>query len=556
MGWMVRALVGTGTVAVLGAVACGSDADCEETRTCGASTGGVGAGGSGGTGAGSGATGGVTGGAAGTGGGAACNQDADCDDTQACTGVEKCVAGKCQKGTPVSCQNPDSAHCTAVCIEVSGGTTQCRVLGKDADADNHRDAACAQSEDVADDCDDSNKDVFPGATETCDGVDNDCNGTDELDEGAPVSGNAAKLVALAAVTWPPAIAWSPTTKEHGVVFAMDQSGGAEIFFLRMAPDGKKLGVAGSEEVQVSNAPGDGMDPRIAWGHGSWGIVWRDPHQQASEKIYFRRLGTDGKPMSAELQVSSAGSTGFAPDIAATPTGWAVVWSDTRSEAEGEIYGRLLNVDGTPNGTEKLLGTQGKVNREPHLASNGTELLLTWSTNGVSAPPNVVRRARVGFGLAVIDEQSLTAPAPAAGTGSWLSFVAPTPTGWSLAWRQFTASAGQIGMTELKADASSACTPLSLPAGADAAPGGVVTRGGKSLLVYAQDGGANAKIKLARIKSGCAGPLTFDVATSSIVPVEPRNAAVSWGESGVAVVWSDGLDVHRWVTGPNLCDQPQ
>ena len=42
----------------------------------------------------------------------------------------------------------------------------------DADLDGYVDEAC----DGGDDCDDTDPGVFPGASETCDGVDEDCNG--------------------------------------------------------------------------------------------------------------------------------------------------------------------------------------------------------------------------------------------------------------------------------------------------------------------------------------------------------------------------------------------
>ena len=45
-------------------------------------------------------------------------------------------------------------------------------LAKDADEDRYP---------ASEDCDDKNATVFPGASEICDGLDNDCN--DEIDEG-------------------------------------------------------------------------------------------------------------------------------------------------------------------------------------------------------------------------------------------------------------------------------------------------------------------------------------------------------------------------------------
>ena len=53
---------------------------------------------------------------------------------------------------------------------------------RDIDVDGHIDALCVDYNGVADDCDDNNANVFPGAPEFEDGQDNDCAG--DIDEGS------------------------------------------------------------------------------------------------------------------------------------------------------------------------------------------------------------------------------------------------------------------------------------------------------------------------------------------------------------------------------------
>ena len=75
-----------------------------------------------------------------------CTADGECDDGDACT-AEACVAGSCVYVTT------------------------------DADGDLHSDATCPALGDLPnDDCDDTDDAVFPGATEVCNGVDDDCEG--------------------------------------------------------------------------------------------------------------------------------------------------------------------------------------------------------------------------------------------------------------------------------------------------------------------------------------------------------------------------------------------
>ncbi len=86
----------------------------------------------------------------------------DCDDGVFCNGVESCVAGVCQAGTP---------PCAGTCIE---DTNECVERCTDAD----RDGDCAIDEGGTD-CDDDDPNRYGSGVEICDaeGVDEDCDPT-------------------------------------------------------------------------------------------------------------------------------------------------------------------------------------------------------------------------------------------------------------------------------------------------------------------------------------------------------------------------------------------
>jgi hypothetical protein len=146
-----------------------------------------------------------------------------CDDGDFCNGVERCVAGACVDGEPpcagelrcdaenerclsASCETPDAdgdgeaaiacggADCDDSDPDVRPGATEvCDLEGidedcdpttvgeRDADGDGAIDFACCNGERCGTDCDDAIASVAPGATEVCNGVDDDCDGS--VDEG-------------------------------------------------------------------------------------------------------------------------------------------------------------------------------------------------------------------------------------------------------------------------------------------------------------------------------------------------------------------------------------
>lgn len=88
-----------------------------------------------------------------------CTESSECDDGAFCNGVESCVAGECAAGT---------SPCEMGCDETADRCVSCSV-NPDMDGDGVDSPECGGN-----DCDDSDPNVFPGNTEVCDGDDEDC----------------------------------------------------------------------------------------------------------------------------------------------------------------------------------------------------------------------------------------------------------------------------------------------------------------------------------------------------------------------------------------------
>ena len=106
-----------------------------------------------------------------------CEIEADCLDTNLCNGTESCnvTTHTCQAGTALVCNDGDA--CTADTCDAARG---CQASLIDMDGDGHAPLALGA---CGSDCLDTNPNVYVGAEELCDGIDNNCNAM--VDEVAP-----------------------------------------------------------------------------------------------------------------------------------------------------------------------------------------------------------------------------------------------------------------------------------------------------------------------------------------------------------------------------------
>ncbi len=117
-----------------------------------------------------------------------CVTDLDCANDVFCDGRERCAPSDPAADPATGCAPPTGDACldTQTCDEANDRcVTDCAVSG-DADGDGESSIDCGGH-----DCDDASADVNPSHAETCDAIDNDCNpatiGTTDLDADGAVS---------------------------------------------------------------------------------------------------------------------------------------------------------------------------------------------------------------------------------------------------------------------------------------------------------------------------------------------------------------------------------
>lgn len=309
-----------------------------------------------------------------------CMTTADCEPEDACHPVA-CDYGSCVPLDPIDCDDGDP--CTKdECAPESGACTHDPTTF-DLDKDGHRaplpgkkpgePGACG------DDCDDANAKAFPGNAETCDGVDNDCNGI--VDDGmhyVPASGgpDAVQVSSEMPPAGPGGLAWSG--ESYMAVYTGQVKGKDGVYDARLDLGGAKIGA----EAAFNDFPADAMGGPVVWTGDRYGIAWQD-RRNGNYEVYFNEMGPDGAKLGPDVRVTNAG--GFSINVAMTWTGseFVLVWEDDRvkNNAAGvfHVYGQTVDLDRNLVGENvKLSLGQLEDHESPQIATGLSSVGVVWT----------------------------------------------------------------------------------------------------------------------------------------------------------------------------------
>lgn len=556
---MTRLGLGLACVVALSVVACGQLIGLDDFKAAeatggaagsagaGASSGAGGSSGSAGSGA-SGGTGGTQVGGAGGAGGQPCTSNSECDDGKACNGTETCEGNVCQKGNPVDCSGIDSTYCEGKCFENASGP-KCQLTAKDADGDQHGDSRCAEA--TGDDCDDGNDKVYTGAPEVCDGLDNDCDGKGDLEDGLEPSGAPMVLDSVAS----PGSVYAAVAPDRVGLMWSDQVDGLQALWFRTY---SFAGAPMSEAVRVSEPPASGGE---TFGEGTFDLEWTgtrflaawvDAHL-GTPKAFVQELDASGSLIGTNRPLGDSNAGG---GVTVTETGLGSGVAFTRTSGADGVLDILFEANGG-----------GQASRGP-IAIGGSRLVVpTFASLGAQRMLGFLERRDPGYDyhIALLDG-SLDPDAPiklpltvtsssksATGVGAFGDGL-----GLTVALSAAEGSAGEENVLRTSSSGSVLCGPENVFSGTGLPLhlGGFATRNGESHIVYLVLGaGSLGELYVAHIDANCQAVATKQVSEAQHV-ISPYGDVAGDGEHA-AVTWLDASNPPAKVMlrtfGPNLCD---
>src|SRR6266540_1087389 len=188
-------------------------------------------------------------------------------------------------------------------------------------------------------------------------------------------------------------------------------GAPDVFGARVSQAGAMLDPAG---IAISTAAGRQEWPSVAFGAGTYVVAWQDERSTPeSYDIYAARVSQSGAVLDpAGIAIGTAANSQYSPTVAYHGSNYLVAWQDERAGFGGDIFGARVSQTGVvldAMGIPISTATNGQ--RVPHLAFDGTNALVVWQDTRSGGQADIYG-ARVNQAGRVLDPQGIpisTAP---------------------------------------------------------------------------------------------------------------------------------------------------
>ncbi|HUT51877.1 MAG TPA: MopE-related protein [bacterium] len=284
----------------------------------------------------------------------------------------------------ITCMASDGEASTSGSVSVMVGSP---VVCQDNDSDGYYSTAGC---DTLVDCDDNNINVRPGASEECDGIDNQCPGDvgyGTVDEECPTPlGTNVRITFDASGSWDPSLIW--TSSQYGVSWTDYRDGNAEIYFARISSAGAKLG----SDVRITSDASDSLYPFLVWTGSQYGVSWED-YRDGNAEIYFARVSEAGTKLGSDIRITSDASDSWSPSLVWTGSQYGVSWQDFRNDGDGlcdsgsgtmdcnyEIYFARISSAGAKLGSDVRITSNADISEFPSLVWTLSEYGVSWDAS--------------------------------------------------------------------------------------------------------------------------------------------------------------------------------